>query len=137
MIELTEPVQLDVEQWDVLQVLERLLDAVADRNADGMREILLPDGVATQSRDGNFRQIPLRELPEHLPPGRTRLEERFFDPTVRVDDNIAVVCACYFFLVDRVVHHFGTNILTFLKVDGAWRVSGVTDNGRTPPCRPS
>ncbi len=31
------------------------------------------------------------------------------------------------------VHHWGTNILSFLKQDGRWRVSAIADNGRTGP----
>jgi hypothetical protein len=32
-----------------------------------------------------------------------------------------------------VYDYWGTNILSFLKQDGHWRVSSVADNGRTGP----
>jgi hypothetical protein len=60
-------------------------------------------------------------------------EERFNNPLVRVDDDIAMVWAHYDFLVDGDVHHWGTNILSFLKQDGHWCVSSVADNGRSGP----
>lgn len=44
-----------------------------------------------------------------------------------------MVWAHYDFLVDGDVHHWSTNILSFLKQDGHWCVSSVADNGRSGP----
>ena len=76
---------------------------------------------------------PLRDLPEKITGGTARLEERFYNPLVRVDDDIAMVWAHYDFLTDGEVHHWGTNILSFLKQDGQWRAFSVADNGRSGP----
>jgi hypothetical protein len=113
--------------------VQRLLDTVAKRDFQTMREILLPEGCAVQSRDHRVSHTRLCDFPEKMPGGTARLEERFYNPLVRIDDDIAVVWAHYDFLVDDEVHHWGTNILSFLKQDGRWRVSSVADNGRTGP----
>ena len=121
------------EKEAVLATVQRLLDTVAKRDKEGMSRILLPEGSAIQSRDHQVSYTQLRDFPEKMPGGTARLKERFHNPLVRIDDDIAMVWAQYDFLVDGEVHHWGTNILTLLKQDGQWRVSGVADNGRSGP----
>ena len=121
------------EEKVILATVQRLLDTVANRDKDGMRKILLPEGQAIQSRDHQISHVLLSDLPEKMAGGTARLEERFYHPIVRVDDDIAMVWAHYDFLVNGDVHHWGTNILSFLKQDGRWRVSSVADNGRSGP----
>jgi hypothetical protein len=75
----------------------------------------------------------LGDLPERLPEGTETLEERIYDPLVRVDGDIAMVWAPYDFFVDGKLHHWGTNIVSFLKREGSWRISGPADNGRSGP----
>lgn len=119
---------------EVLNTLYRLLDCVANRDKEDMKQLLVPGGSAVQSRDHQVVCTPFRDFPDLMPDGTSRLEERFHEPLVRVDDDIAMVWAHYDFLVDGEIHHWGTNILSFMKQDGRWRVSSVTDNGRTGPC---
>lgn len=121
--------QADVR--DVLDTLSRLLDCVANRDREGMGQLLVPGGSAVQSRDHHVSCTPFTEFPDLMPGGTARLQERFYEPLVRVDDDIAMVWAHYDLLVDGDVHHWGTNILSFVKQDGRWRVSAVADNGRT------
>lgn len=122
-----------VEAKAVLATLGRLLDTVASRDKAGMSELLIPDGSATQSRDHQISHTQLRDFPEKMPGGTDRLEERFYNPLVHVADDIAVVYAKYDFLVDGEVHHWGTNILTFVKQGTTWRVSAIGDTARTDP----
>jgi uncharacterized protein (TIGR02246 family) len=123
----------DEEEEVILAIVQRLLDTVANRDKDGMSEILIPEGCATQSRDHQISRTKLQDFPEKMPGGTKRLEERFYNPLVRVDDDIAMVWAQYDFLVEGEVHHWGTNILSLLKQDGRWRVSAIADNGRSGP----
>ena len=127
------PYKPNAEERAVLSAVKRLLNTVANRDREGMRRLLVSGGSAVQSRDHLVSCTPLSEFPEKMPDGAARLHERFYAPLVRVDDDIAVVWARYDFLVDGKVHHWGTNILTFLRQDGTWRVSAVADNGRSGP----
>jgi hypothetical protein len=106
---------------------------IAHRDKEGMSELLVPEGCATQSRDHRISQTPLRDFPQKMPEGTARLEERFYNPRVLIDDDIAMVWAHYDFLVDGEVHHWGTNILSLLKQDGQWRLR----RHRQWPYRPS
>jgi hypothetical protein len=119
------------DEQAVLAVLRELFDAIANHDQAAMHAVLVPEGGATHSRDGRVFHSLLRELPGRMPPGTAKLEERIFDPLVRVDDDIAMIWAPYDFFVDGEPHHWGTNIISLLKRDGHWRITGVTDNGRS------
>jgi hypothetical protein len=123
----------EAEVQAVLSTVRQLLDTVAKRDRQGMRELFVPGGTAVQSRDHHVSITSFEDFPEKIPGGAVRLKERFYSPLVRVDDDIAMVWARYDFLVEDGVHHWGTNILSFLKQDGVWRVSAIADNGRTGP----
>jgi hypothetical protein len=124
---------LEAEQRSVLAALQQFFDAMADHDEEAMRETLLPDGTAVHSRGDRVLHTRLSDLPGQAAAGTARVEERIHDPVVRVDDDIAMVWAPYDFLVDSVPHHWGTNIVSFLKRDGRWRISGIADNGRPGP----
>jgi hypothetical protein len=124
------------EEQAVLATLQALLNAIADRDPEGMSELLVPEGSVTFSRDRKISHMQLRDFPGRLPGGTERLEERFHDPFVRVDDDIAVAWAHYDFLVDGEVRHRGTSIISFLNENGKWRVCGITDTARTGPRPP-
>jgi hypothetical protein len=125
------PPSLGDEQRAVLATLQQLFDAMANHDEGAMRETLIPGGAAVHSRGDRVLHTRLDDLPGQAAAGTERLEERIHDPLVRVDDDIAMVWAPYDFLVDGVTHHWGTNIVSFLKRDGRWRISGIADNGRT------
>jgi hypothetical protein len=124
------------EEQAVLAVLQALLDAIANQDPAAMHAVLVPEGGATHSRDDRVFHTLLRELTARMPVGATTLEELIFDPLVRVDDDIAMIWAPYDFFIDGEPHHWGTNIISLLKRDGHWRITGVTDNGRSG-CRPT
>jgi hypothetical protein len=124
-------VSAEQDRQSVLDTVARLLDTVARRDKAAMRELLHPGGVAVRSRDHVELCTPFPEFPDLIPGGDSVLEERFYDPLVRVDDDIAMVWAHYDFFVGTQVHHWGTNIVSLLKREGRWLVSGIADNGRT------
>jgi hypothetical protein len=119
----------------VLATLRALLTAISDRDEAAMREILMPDGASVHAREGQVFHRKLADLPGRwlAVAGTARVEERIYEPLVRVDEDIAMVWAAYDFRIDGEVHHWGTDIVTFLKHDGRWRVSGIADNGRSGP----
>jgi hypothetical protein len=120
----------------VLATLFALLDAISNRDSAVIREILMPQGVSSHVRDGGLFHVRFEDLPDRWAAGTARAEERIREPLVRVDENIAVVWVAYDVYVDGEAHHWGTNIISFCKQDGRWRISGITDNGR-PGARPS
>ena len=96
-----------------------------------VRQQLLPGGVATLIRDGKVLQMDFEGVVARLPStGTTVLEEAVHDAVIHIDDNIAVIWAPYRFFFDGHLHHSGTNIVSLLKHEGRWLISGIADNSR-------
>jgi hypothetical protein len=121
----------DGEEKAVLATLLALLQAMSDRDKAVIGEILMPEGVSTHVRDGQVIHVRFEDLPDRLTASTVRAEERIHEPLIRVDENIAVVWVAYDVYVGGQAHHWGTNIVSFCKLDGHWRVSGIADNGRS------
>jgi hypothetical protein len=117
----------------VLATLRALFDAISDRDETVIREILLPAGISAHIRDGQVSHLRFEDLPGRWTAGTMHAEERLREPLIHVDENIAVVWVGYDVFVDGEAHHWGTNIISFCKLDGRWRISGIADNGRPGP----
>lgn len=126
----------DGEEQAVLATLSALLDAISGRDSGVIREILMPEGISAHVRDGRVHHVRFEDLPDRWTAGTAHAEERIREPLVHVDENIAVVWVAYDVYVDSQPHNWGTNIITFCKLDGRWRISGIADNGR-PGARPT
>jgi hypothetical protein len=123
---------LTPEQQEVFAPFQALLDGVAKRDHELVRKQLFPGGMATLIRDGQPLQLHFDAFVERLPTtGTVKLEELIHDPVVHIDDNIAVIWAPYTFTFDGKMHHCGTNIITLIRRDGRWLISGIADNSRT------
>jgi hypothetical protein len=132
----TGTTDLSDEQKEVLAVLQALLDAMAARDKDGMRATVIPGGGVTHSRVGGaFYHETLEQLCDRIHDRVQKVEavERLYEPVVLIDDDIAMCWSPYDFLIDGEPSHWGTNIVSFLKRDGKWLISGIADNGRTTP----
>lgn len=119
------------EEKAILRSVQKIMDGVAQRNRAMVKEQLFPGGMATLIREGKPLQLHFDAFVERLPTtGTTKLEERLYDPLVRIDGEIAVVWAPYKFFVDDKVDHCGTDLFSLIHQDGRWLVSGIADNSR-------
>ncbi|WP_394834930.1 nuclear transport factor 2 family protein [Pendulispora rubella] len=123
----------------VLAPFRAVLDGIGKRDKALVRAQLLPGGTTTFIRNGQVVQHTFDAFVEKLPStGTSRIEERIYDPLVRIDDDIAVIWAAYDFLIDGKVDHCGTDIATLVRRDGRWLISTISDNSRkTCPARPT
>lgn len=119
------------EEQAILKSVQKIMDGVAERNHAMVKEQLLPGGMATLIRGGKPLQLHFDAFVERLPTtGATKLEERLYDPLVRIDDDIAVVWVPYKYFIDDRLDHCGTDLLSLIRIDGHWLVSGIADNSR-------
>jgi Putative lumazine-binding len=122
---------LTPEEQAVLVPIQELFDGIAKRNGDAMKRVVLPEGGATIIRHNQVLHFTLKTFCERpFPPGALSLEEKIYDPLVRIDDNIAMVWARYEVLIDGKLDHWGTDIINLVFVDGKWMIAGVLDNSR-------
>jgi hypothetical protein len=124
------------DQLAVLAVAESFLAGIAARSKPEMHAHILPRGGAALLRDGQPLLCTLAESVERLPSAadlpQAIAEVISAQPTVLVDRDIAVAWTPFEFLIDGAVHHVGTNIMSFLKQEGKWVISGVADNTHKP-----
>jgi hypothetical protein len=122
-----------LEEQAVLAPIQALVDSVAKRDKKAMLDVLLPDGATTVIRNGQVFQFNLRGLVDRLPAGTRRIEERIYDPLIRIDNDIAMVWARYEFLIDGQVVQYGTDLFNLIHYDERWLIAGVAYNSRHAP----
>ncbi|WP_266170058.1 hypothetical protein [Dyella subtropica] len=125
------PEERAVEEQAVLAPFQSVLDAIAKRDHNLMRDNLLPGGMATLKRGDKITQLHFDTFIDHIPvTGSQQLLERIHDPLVRIDDDIAVIWTPYEFLIDGKVDHCGTDIAHLVKREGRWLIAGIADTQR-------
>jgi hypothetical protein len=81
---------LTPEEQAVLVPIQDLFDGIAKRDRDAMKRVVLPEGGATIIRHNQILHFTLEALCKRpFPPDALSLEEKIYDPLVRIDDNIA------------------------------------------------
>jgi hypothetical protein len=59
------------------------------------------------------------------------VEERIYDPLIRIDDSVALIWARYTLTIDGKLDHCGTDIVNLVRLDGKWLIAGLADNSRS------
>jgi len=121
---------------DVLAVVNALFTALKAKDTAKMRSLHEPDTrlVFTAIADGQprIRTVPLDEFLQVIARSESALEERIFEPQVRIDDNLATVWNRYEFLVDGKPDHCGVDAFQLARFADGWKVIAIADTQR--PC---
>jgi hypothetical protein len=120
-----------VEQQAVLAPVMELFDGMAKRDAEAIRRPLLTGGTMVLMRDGKPTQMTFEAFAQQIGrPGTTHIEERIYDPLVRIDHDLAMVWARFEFTVDGKIDHCGTDLFNLIRTDQKWLIASVADTGR-------
>jgi len=114
----------------VLAPFQAFLDGMAKYDQAAMRATVQPEGSVALLRKDKIIRNTLAGFIDHIKPGKDRIEERIYDPLVRVDDNLAIIWARYDFRVNGKVVHCGTDLVHLVQQDGKWVIAGIADNSR-------
>ena len=113
----------------VVKMVQTFFDAMTERDVEGMRAMLTPDGVFygyRESQDGLQIMSPTHQrYVEGLADGDRKLVERFWDPQVLLHDRMAVVWTPYDLYVDGTFSHCGIDSFSFLKTEEVWKITGI------------
>ena len=119
------------EQQAVLAPITQLFEGMEKRDAATIKKPLLSGGTMVLMRDGKPSQMTFEDFADRIgKPGTTHIEERIYDPLVRIDHDLAVVWAPFEFLVDGKVDHCGTDLFNLLLTDSKWVIASIADTGR-------
>jgi hypothetical protein len=112
----------------VLKVMQGFFDTMTARDVEGARKILQPQGRfhATRMRDGKpeIRGFANEEYLADLQAGKTRMQERIWNPEVRIHGEIATVWAPYDFWIDGKFSHCGIDAFDLIKTEDGWKLAG-------------
>jgi hypothetical protein len=113
----------------VLTVVERLFDAMAQRDTAAARGLLVPGSrfvsVRGDSAGAGPRVASDTAFLRSLAAGRARLRERIWSPTVQLRGPLATVWAPYDFHVDGQRTHCGVDAFTLIRADAVWKIAGI------------
>jgi hypothetical protein len=124
----TAAAQPPSERDAVLQVVQTFFDTMTARDVEGARKILQPQGRfhAMQMRDGkpDVRAFANEEYFADLQASKTRMQERIWNPEVRIHGAIATVWAPYDFWIDGKFSHCGVDAFDLIKTEDGWKLAG-------------
>lgn len=127
--------QAEDREEEVLRVVERLFDAMRAGDSAEVRRVFHPDArLAGVAPDGGIRHTPVDAFVEAVGRAERELDERFFDPEVRIDGELATVWTEYTLHLDDEFSHCGTDAFTLLRGADGWRIVAIADTRRTEGC---
>ena len=127
------------DQKAVLATIEKLFTALKADDTAGMRAVMHPQGriVQTGTRDGApFARVnALNDFLTSIGNAKGKgLEERIYNPEIRIDDNLAVAWVSYDFRVAGQISHCGVDAYHVVRTTEGWRILEIVDTQRREAC---
>ena len=124
---------------DVLAVVQRLFDAMRAKDTVALRAVLHPEAtLSAPARDPQghvlVRVVPVARFIAGVAGATARLDERFWDPEVRIDGDLAAVWTPYAFYADGTLSHCGVDAFLLARMDDGWKIIQIADTRRREGC---
>jgi Domain of unknown function (DUF4440) len=125
-----------------MQSLDAMLNAMRQRNVDGLRAVFHENVRMTLLRPapgGGSRAVVLtgeQFITAATNPNGPILDEPIRNPVLHVDGDLATVWAEYQVRINGKVSHCGYDAFQFVRVTGAWKIIAVADTFRQQGCGP-
>ena len=81
-----------------------------------------------------LRRSTFQSYLDNLEKSEETYTERFWNPTVLVDGNLASLWTRYDFTRDEKFSHCGVEVFNFIKVEGKWKIAAATYTVQTEGC---
>jgi hypothetical protein len=132
---MVSPVSAQSPAEDALAAVRRVFDAMRAQDTVALKANLYPTArvtITSTNPQGQpvHRFVPIDAWVRSIGSARARLDERIYDPEIRVDDNLATVWTRYEFFVGDAFSHCGYDGFQLAKIDGVWKVVHVSDTQR-------
>lgn len=126
------------DEQAVIDVMDRLFAAMRQQDTAAIRALAHPElrlFVPGQPAPGDVRVSSLDGFIASIAAARQRLDERAYDPVVRIDADLASLWTYYDFWRGDEFSHCGTDAFHFARTDGAWKIIGLAYTIRSDGCR--
>ena len=126
---------MPAEDADVIETVERFFQAMEERDPDLARSVMREDGQYFAMRPGAEPQLNRHAdfIAGLEGPGRI-VQERMWDPEVRVHGDIATLWTPYDLYIDGEFSHCGIDAFSLVRETGAWKVAGVIFTAEPEGC---
>jgi hypothetical protein len=133
-----QPPQTSAAERDaVIRAVQGLFDGMRTRDTAALRVLLLPELVTVAVRDGDqpvIRKMTVDQFIANIGRGGEQLNERMWNPEVRIDGPVAQLWAPYDFRVGARFSHCGHDSFQLVKTDRGWVITGLIYTTRASPC---
>jgi hypothetical protein len=126
------------DQESVIESVNRFFTALANKDSAMAQTVMMPEGRFYSVReDGSIRTQPHAQFFERIATETSDFLERMWDPTVLIQDRIAVVWAPYDFHIGGQFSHCGVDAFSLLKTEDGWKIAGTIYTVQKEGCTPS
>lgn len=122
----------EADRAAITDVVQRAFDAIETNDQAAWAEVLTSEGMFSSIRgEAGERRIGLQSFAEAAanttPPPNAYLE-RWWDPIIMVDGDLATVWTPYDFLIDGKFSHSGIDVIVLLRSDAGWKIASIAWN---------
>lgn len=131
------PAAAQKPEAEVGAVVRRMFDAMRTKDTTAFRATIAADarliGTGTNPQGQPVhRAVGMNGFIASIATGPPGLDERIYDPEVRIDQNLATVWTRYDFFVTGNFSHCGYDAFQLIKTRGVWKIAQIADTRRSP-----
>jgi ketosteroid isomerase-like protein len=124
---------------EVLAVVRQFFDGMRAKDTAAIRALTHPSARllgAGPNREGTLRveETPMDRFLQIVGSAPGTLDEKIWDPEVRVDGDLATVWTQYAFYYDGNFSHCGVDAFQLARTADGWKVVQIADTRRTAGC---
>jgi cyanophycinase len=128
-----------IDERAVIASMNRLFDAMRSKDTVNIRKLLHPDlRIFVPGVQGDAPRVRVSNVDtfvRSIAASTDRLDERPFDPEVRVDGNLASVWTYYEFRTGTTFSHCGSDAFQLARLSDGWQVIGLSYTTQRENCR--
>ena len=127
------------EEAAIIAVAQQMFDAMRTRDTTLLRSLFDPSArLVGVTREGAVRADSPDDFIRAVANSKDgpAWNERFWDPEVRVDANIAQLWVKYDFHIGEKFSHCGIDAFQLAKTSAGWKIIQVADTRRNTGCTP-
>lgn len=122
----------------VSAAVTQFFHALANKDSAAARAVMMPEGRFYSVReDGSYRTQTHAEFFQRIAEETSAFLERMWDPTILVNDRIAVLWAPYDFHRNGQFSHCGIDAFSLIKTTEGWKIVGTIYSIKREGCQES
>jgi hypothetical protein len=126
-------------EQEVLKVVHQMFDGMRNADSAAVRAVFVPGArfasIDARATPPSVRYDSVSGWIAGIAGSNKRWNEQIYEVQVKVDGDMAHVWSPYTFYLDGKWNHCGVNSMELLKVNGAWKLTQLSDTRKREACR--